>query len=102
MDYLDANLKNNICTFLEKFYIDQYNLAEKMTDWTSEALFRSGAGVSFILPEGTLTKMVSVLSSDVAVENFKQHPEQFFTVQNYENLRSLNIYSSDFATLIHC
>lgn len=47
-----------IVELLTKFYCGEYHLGRKLTNWVREAHFRSGAGVSMILPEATLTELV--------------------------------------------
>lgn len=58
MPQLQEDMVANICKYLKTVFSTNYNLGEKLTEWTREALFRSGAAVILTLPESVLTKMV--------------------------------------------
>ncbi|MFR2988455.1 MAG: hypothetical protein ACLTMR_06395, partial [Faecalibacillus sp.] len=91
--YIKPELKDTICKYLKDYFVTQYRIDEKMTNWTKEALFRSGAAVTLILPEGTLTKMVKYMAdNDSGQENFTIDPSQL-TEENYLQLLHTNVYS---------
>ena len=50
--------KDQIVELLTEFFVTQHKLGPKMTKWAGEALFRSGAAVTMILPESTLAAVV--------------------------------------------
>lgn len=56
--------KNDIGQLLQTYYSDIHKLRDRMTNWVSESQFRSGAGVTIIIPEATLTDMISTYDPD--------------------------------------
>lgn len=58
-DQLDETKREKIGELLTNFYCKKYKLREKITAAVKEAHFRSGAGVSMILPEATLTDLIN-------------------------------------------
>ena len=61
---LNEEQKSQISNVLKEFYNGVYGLREKMTNWIKEAHFRSGAGVTIILPEATLTNLIEKYDPD--------------------------------------
>lgn len=92
--YIRPELKDTICKYLKDYFVTQYRIDEKMTSWTKEALFRSGAAVTLILPEGTLTKMVKHMADNGnGQESFTIDPNEF-TEEKYLQLLHKNVYST--------
>ena len=92
--YIRPELKDTICKYLKDYFVTQYRIDEKMTSWTKEALFRSGAAVTLILPEGTLTKMVKHMADNGnGQESFNIDPNEF-TEEKYLQLLHKNVYST--------
>ncbi len=58
------NKKTLISELLTKFYCGIYGFRARMTNWVREAHFRSGAGVTVILPEATLTSLLETYDPD--------------------------------------
>lgn len=58
-DQIDEGHREKISELLSGFYCNTYKLREKMTAAVKEAHFRSGAGVSMLLPEATLTELIN-------------------------------------------
>lgn len=68
ISFEDANLsesqKKSCSELFEKFYCKEHKLREKMEGWVREAHFRSGAGVTIILPEASLASLIETYDPD--------------------------------------
>ena len=61
---LEESQKLAIEEILDEYYCKKYKIRDKMEHWAREAHFRSGAGVSLILPEASLASLVSTYDPD--------------------------------------
>ena len=66
--------RRDIGTLLKNYYCGVYELRKRMTNWTAEAQFRSGAGVTIILPEATLSELIDTYDPDRDIVNSAQIP----------------------------
>ncbi len=67
--------KDQIVSLLTDYFIIAHKLGPKMTKWAGEALFRSGAAVTMILPESTLAAIVG--HRDMVPESDQKGQEEF-------------------------
>lgn len=73
MPDIGEDKKTKISAFLSKFYCGEYELRKRMTRWVKEAHFRSGAGVTIILPEATLASLINTYDPDRrSLQNLQQ------------------------------
>lgn len=73
MPELSQPIKDNIELLLHEFFNNEFHLGKKLRTWCKESLFRSGAVPVFLLPEGTLTRMVG--NQSAGKENFSMNRE---------------------------
>jgi len=61
---IEESQKLAIEELLDEYYCKKYKIRDKMEHWAREAHFRSGAGVTLILPEASLASIISTYDPD--------------------------------------
>lgn len=70
-----------------EFYCNEYKLRARMEKWVKEAHFRSGAGVTLILPEATLASLIATYDPDRTC--IKRSSTECFSTESI-NLKAYN------------
>lgn len=94
---LTESCKTNIEELLQDYFIREHQLGTKITKWCSEALFRSGAAVTLILPESTLAKLSGHLDVDETGAGKEEYNPQLLEDQ-YLQLLKKDVYPSHLPT----
>ena len=79
-----SNAQKEACSKLfEEFYCKEYKIRERMEKWVREAHFRSGAGVTLILPEASLASIIATYDPDRTCIN--KSSTECFSVESINN-----------------
>lgn len=78
---LSESQRANISDLLSAFYNDKYKIRNRMERWVKEAHFRSGAGVTMILPEASLASLLSTYDPD---RQMTKNAGECFTVSSIQ------------------